>query len=107
LGLISDDLMSLLLGIALGAAILSIISGALLRSNVVPHSPAFVELFSWVHVRGGWVQSLKLKFLLPWVTAPYISIIARRYLLLARAFALVAVGAIALIILQFVVLPWT
>ena len=102
----SDDLIRLLLFVAIAAALLGIISGALLRSNVVRHSPAFEEMFSWTFVRGFWVQSLNLEFLLPWVEAPYISTNARRYLFLTRAFGLLAAVAIACLILIGLALPW-
>jgi hypothetical protein len=95
----SEGLISLLLFVAFGAVLLHTMLVALLRSKIAPESQEFGRLFSRARIRGFWVQSLKVKFLLPWAETPHLSSVARRLLVLTQVSALIAVGAIACLIL--------
>ncbi len=94
--------MNLLLFVAFVGVITHMILASLLRNRIAPGSSEFAELFSWGHVRGGRVQSLKFKFLFPWVETPNISGTSRRIFFLAQVSALVTVVAIACLILGLV-----
>jgi hypothetical protein len=66
----SEDLIALLLVIALAAIAIHTIFAGLLRPRL--DSSLQSQLYAWGHVRGGNVQSLKFRYLLPWIKSPNI-----------------------------------
>ena len=85
----NEGMIALLLSVALIAIAAHVVLAGILRPRVEASLQA--ELFAWSHVRGGKVQSLKFRYLLPWVPVPPLSSSARWLFILSRATAGVAV----------------
>jgi hypothetical protein len=97
----NEDMIALLLSVALAAIAAHVVFAGILRPRVEASLQA--ELFAWGHVRGGKVQSLKFRYLLPWVPVPPLPSSARWLFILSRATAGIAViAAIILVALGYV-----
>jgi len=94
----NEGIIALLLSVALAAIAAHVVLTGLLRPRV--EASLQTELFAWGYVRGGKVQSLKFKYLLPWVPVPPLSSSARWLFILSRTTAGIAVIA-ALILVAF------
>lgn len=85
----NEDMIALLLSVALAAIAAHVVLAGILRPRV--DASLQNELFAWGYVRGGKVQSLKFRYLLPWVPVPPLSSSARWLFILSRATAGIAV----------------
>ena len=94
----NEEMIALLLSVALAAIAAHVVLAGLLRPRV--DASLQNELFAWGYVRGGKVQSLKFRYLLPWVPVPPLSSSARWLFILSRATAAIAVIA-ALVLVAF------
>jgi hypothetical protein len=73
-----------------------VIFAGLLRQRL--QQPAQAELFAWGRVHGSKVQSLRLKYILPWTPTPAIAPHARGLLVVARLSAAIAACAAACLV---------
>ena len=73
-----------------------------LAAILKPRVPAVSRqiLFAWVSVRGGHIESLKFKYLLPWVPVP---LLPKRLLFLLRAAQVSASVAVASLLIMVLV----
>ena len=94
----NEDMIALLLTVALAAIAAHVVLAGILRPRVEVSMQS--ELFAWGHVRGGKVQSLKFRYLLPWVPVPPLSSSARWLFIFSRVTASIAVIA-ALVLVAF------
>lgn len=93
----NGELIALLLVIALAAIAIHTVFAGLLRPRL--DSSLQSELFALGHVRGGSVQSLKFRYLLPWIQAPDIPSHDRWLFVISRISANVAVIAVLCLVI--------